>query len=144
MKRKWLTIGIILLFIGLNVAVMGHSTQKTGTVLHDAPFITHTPDDGLYWNNRKIAEYPVPLFLHYYFKIKATFTLGMSAEGEFEKVEFYLNGVLQETFTGPGPYVYTWEVMITPFRHSPTLGIKAYPSEGDVISDTITVYRLFS
>jgi hypothetical protein len=143
MKREWLAIGIILLFIGANVAVTGNSTQKKTKVMQDTPLIEHTPGDGLYWNERKIAEYPVPFFLHYYCKIKATFTIVMTGEGFFEKVEFYYNGVLQETITGAGPAVWSCDVIITPFHHSPTFGIKAYLGGGEVISDNVTVYRLF-
>jgi hypothetical protein len=147
MKTKCLAVGIILLFIGANIAVMGNSTQKTTKVMQDTPFIEHTPDDGLYWNDRKIAEYPVLFFLHYYFKFKATFPIIITVNSGgigCDKVEIYFNGVLQETITGPGPvYVWPFEVTVTPFHHSLTGGIKVYLISGEVLSDNVTVYRLF-
>ena len=147
MKRNCFVIGIILLFIGANATVAGSSVEKKTMCTIDPPMIDITPDDGLYWNDHKIAEYPVPLFLHYYFKIWATIPIVITIEtsGDLERIEIYINELLQETIYGPGP-VYSWsyDVTITPFHHSQTFGIKLfYFDSEEVISDNVTISRLF-
>jgi len=142
-----LAVGIILVFIGASVAVTGNSVQKKTKTMQETAVIEHTPSDGLYWNDRKIAEYPVPLFLHYYFKIWATIPIGITIEtsGDLQRIEIYINELLQETIYVPGP-VYSWsyDVTITPFHHSQTFGIKLfYFDSEEVISDNVTIYRLF-
>jgi len=143
---KWLAVGIILLFVGASVAVTGNSVQKKTKTMQDTPSIELTPSDGLYWNDRKIAEYPVPLFLHYYFKIKATIPIVITIETleGFEWIEIYINDLLQEIIEGPGPvYAYSFNVTVTPFHHSPTFGIKVCLYGEEILSDNVTIYRLF-
>jgi hypothetical protein len=147
MKRKWLAIGIMLLFVGASVPVAGNFIHKKTVFTADTPTIERTPSNGLYWNDRKIAEYPVLLFLHYYFKIRATFSITITidtGDSGFNTIEFYLNGLLQTTIVGPGPtYAWVYNVTVTPFHHSLTLGIKAYIFDGEIFSDNVTIYRLF-
>jgi hypothetical protein len=146
MKRKCVVIGIILLFMGAGVTVGGESVQNKTMLKTNAPTFEHTPGDGVYWNNHKIAEYPVPLFLHYYFRICAIIpiTLGFEASEGLDRIEIYINELLQETIIGPGPaYSWAFNVIVTPFHHSPTFGIKLYHDGGEIISDNVTIYRLF-
>lgn len=147
MKRKYFVIGIILLFIGANTTVSGTPVEKKTMCKTDPTMIDITPHDGLYWNDCKIAEYPVPLFLHYYFKIWATIPIGITIEtsGDLQRIEIYINELLQETIYGPGPaYSWSYNVTITPFHHSLTFGIKVlYFESEEVISDNVTIYRLF-
>jgi hypothetical protein len=143
---KWLAVGIILLFIGASVPIVGTSVEKNISSLVDQPTIDITPHDGLYWNDRRIAEYPVPLFLHYYFKIKASIpvVVTIEASADLDKIEIYINDVLQETIVDPGlTYTWSFHVTILPFRHSPTFGIKVYFTAGEFINDNVTIYRLF-
>ena len=146
MKRKCLAVGIILVFIGASVAVTGNSVQKKTKTMQETAVIEHTPSDGLYWNDRKIAEYPVPLFLHYYFKIWATIPIVITIEtsGDLERIEIYINELLQTTIEGAGPvYAWSYNVTVTPFHHSMTIGIKIfYFDSEEVISDNVTIYRL--
>jgi hypothetical protein len=157
MKQKCLAVGIILLFIGTCITTAiapvtdkplvaaGNSPQKKTNVMQDNPIIGHIPDDGLYWNDRKIAEYPVPLFLHYHFKYRAhfypMFIFNDNGSG-ISKVEFYVDGVLIGTQTSP-PWTFTFRVTVTPFHHSQTFGIKVYFGAEQNYSDNVTIYRLF-
>ncbi len=148
MKRKWLVVGIIFISIWVSVPVVAPFIHMKPIYMLGSPTIDITPSDGLYWNDHKIVDYPVPLFLHYYFKIWATipitiFINASDAEG-FERVEFYINDLLQFTMMGPGPqYGISYNVTIPPFHHSSTFGIKVYVNGGEVMSDNVTIYRLF-
>jgi len=130
------------------LAVAEGSFQKAD-VRKETPTIEHTPSNGLYWNDRKIAEYPAIFFLHYYFKIKATIpiviTIDVGSSGSINRVEFYINGALQSTIQGPGPaYSWTYEILVTPFHHSMTFTITVVLNNGEeVLNDNVTIYRLF-
>lgn len=143
---KCLAVGIILLFLGASGPVVGTSAEKTISSPVDQPTIDITPHKGLYWNDRRIAEYPVPLFLHYYFKIKASIPVVVTIEAseDLDRIEIYMNDILQETIEDPGPtYTWSFHVTILPFRHAPTFGVKVYFTAEEFINDTITIYRLF-
>lgn len=135
----------------MNGAIAEKSVQKKTNSMQETPTIEHIHDDGLYWNHQKIAGYSVPLFMHYYFKIWAiipmiiTIDAGGDPGQSIDRVEFYINGVLHETIVGPGPEVsWSYNVTITPFHHSTTIGIKVVCFDsGEVISDNVTIYRLF-
>lgn len=148
MKRNWLAVGIILFSIWVSVPVVAPSVDMKHIDTLYSSTIDIIPSDGLYWNDHKITEYPVPLFLHYYFKINAririTVSINASDAGGFDRVEFYINDLLYNTIAGPeSQYVFSFDVTVTPFHHSPTYGIKVYVHGGDVISDNVTLYRLF-
>jgi hypothetical protein len=145
---KCLAVGIILLVIGASGPIVRTSAEKNISSLVDQPTIDITPHDGLYWNDRKIAEYPVPLFLHYYFKIKASIpvVVTIEASANLDKIEFYINDVLQETIDSPGSNItLSFPMTIFPFRHSPKVGIKVflYAEELIILWGTRTIYRLF-
>jgi hypothetical protein len=144
MKRKWIAIGIIVLFAGANVAVAGNSVQKKTISAGDLPEIEFIPNDGLYWNDHKIKEYHDPLYLHYYFKWKAVFhprfiTHNISS---IFMVDFYVNGALVGTVT-TAPFEFYCSVTLIPFLHSSTYGVKIYYGAGQTIRDNTTIYRLF-
>ncbi len=154
--KKASVVGIILLFIGTCVIpviaqniekqlVTNGNFSKNTNGLHDNNTITHKPDDGLYWNDRKIAEYSVPFYLHYYFRLFAkfypTFIFNDNVSG-ISYIEFYVDGVLIGNATCP-PWTFTFKVTVTPFHHSLTCGIKVYFYGGQILSDNVTIYRLF-
>jgi hypothetical protein len=143
MKTKWVAVGIILLFVG---TISGGALTDVGKKpLGSRGVISHVPMDGLYWNDRRIAEYPVPLYLHYYFKLQAVFQPRFLIDDNItgiELVEFYLDGALIAEVTSP-PWDFYCRLTVIPFHHSHTYGIKVYCSGGETYSDTITIYRLF-
>jgi len=155
MKKKWLAIGIILLFVGTciipaiaqitkkQLVVVGNSPQKI-IVIQGNHTITHSPGDGLYWNDCKLREYTAPLFLHYHFRFFAPFypTFTFTVSSGIMKVEYYIDGGLIETIISPPWEILPYKVIVTPFYHSPTYGIKVYYNDGP-LSDNVTIYRLF-
>jgi hypothetical protein len=142
--RKCLAIGIILLSVGANVSTVGSSIQKKMISTEDTPEIDFIPNEGLYWNDQKIAEYHVTLYLHYYFKFKAIFYprfITHNISGIF-MVEFYVDGSLIGSVSTE-PFEFYCRLIVTPFRHSSTYGIKIYYGADQSISDNMTIYRLF-
>jgi hypothetical protein len=142
MKRKLVAVGIILLFVGVSSG--GALTDVEKKPLGSRGVISHVPMDGLYWNHRKIAEYPVPLYLHYFLKFRAVFHVFFNLDdlSGVSLVEFYKDGALVGTVI-EAPYEFVLSDTVLPFRHSSTFGIKVYCSGGETYNDNITIYRLF-
>jgi len=75
----------------------------------DGPILFSTwPGNGVYWNERKLMDLPVLLFLHYHFKlripVKVRFTANVS--DDVGRVVFYIDGAQQFIDTEP-PYQWT-------------------------------------
>lgn len=144
MKRKWGAVGILLLFSFVSVTGAGTVVQKNTVLPTGTPEIEHIPGDGLYWNDQKIAQYQVPLYLHYYFKWKAFFHprfVFHNISGLY-MIEYYLDGALVAEGTAP-PWDFNWDIRIPPFGHSSTCGIKIYFENQQTLRDNVTIYRLF-
>lgn len=143
-KRKWAAVGILLLLSFVSVTGAGTVVQKDAVLPTSTPEIQHIPGDGLYWNDQKIAQYPVPLYLHYYFKWRAVFHprfVFFNISGVF-KIEYYLDGALVGEVT-TAPWEFDWDIRIPPFGHSSTCGIKIYFEDQQTLRDNVTIYRLF-
>jgi len=91
---------------GKNILIEFYSIDNAGnieTVKSSTLDIDKTPTEGkIVWKIRKIGCW----------KWEITFCVNISNETSgIERIEFYLNGVLQETVTGPGP-TYCWTFII--------------------------------
>jgi hypothetical protein len=113
----------------------------------DTVTFSHIPANGMYWNGRKIADYPVPLAI----RAKGGFVAGVGCNvtgTNISRVEVwvstwdgkYLDGNLTsppfQWYIAPGPH-------ISVFSHSPTYSTKVYMDDGQIIWDNLTIYRLF-
>ena len=116
--------------------------QVTPKATQNDVVFTHLPAPGLYWNNHKLANFPVALYLRLRFG-KLTEYGGSVTGSNITKVELYAQGYLMITYTQPP---YSWS---TPGMHvrilgaTPTLTAKVYLKSGDVLTDNMTIYRLF-
>ena len=157
--KKGLAVGIILAFVttifipnALNATPVNFSgknfDKKECTMFRGNITVTFTyPEKGIYWNDRKIMPFRVPLILHgmgslgidhlrLYRRTPVNFTI----EGPVIKLAYYWDGVLIGNVTVP-PWT-IGSVPMTSFSHV-TIKIVAYGYQGDSGSDEITIYRLF-
>jgi hypothetical protein len=161
--RKWVQVGICLWFflISISAAVIGASTHYsyekkmcwTDCVASRGNItVTFTyPEDGIYWNEKKILPYSVPFILHgngkigfahlrFYRDTPINYTIESSVG--ISLVEFYMDGVLIVTVTTP-PYEFAWNCQMTSFSHRNCKIVAYGPNPNDWGSDEITIYRLF-
>jgi len=107
------------------------------------------PENGIYWNDRKIMPYSVPFILHgngdlgfHGFRFYRDTPVEYTITGPIVGVDFYLEGVLIGSVTA-APYEFDFPIPMTSFSHV-TVKIIAYgASQGDWGSDEITIWRLF-
>ena len=143
-KKFLLTVGITILFLGLSIqpslaSVQPDSNDMSYVDEHSSIEVTITePESGIYRNNNKILPFFIPLVLCGAIAIEAE----VVPYDEWDRMEIYINGVLQETVFGPGP-VYEF----APLSWSPFLkikfGIAVYTFDGNHASDEITIWRIF-
>ncbi len=117
-------------------------SYKTSTVMQDPIAFHNTPENGLYWNDHKIANYSVPLFLHYRFKREIPMGISISGGDGIVLIMVYYDG--QGSIQTAPPF--GWPVNPIPvpiFGHAPTLGVRVTFQDGQSIWDNVTVYRLF-
>ncbi len=116
--------------------------QKQTAAGEDPVTFVYVPAGGVYWNDRKLMDLPVPLFLHYYFK--RGIPMMITPVGGIQRAEWYLNGVLQFVDT-EAPF--EWTLVPAPavpmFGHSVTMMVKAGDGVNEYVSENLTVYRLF-
>jgi len=126
------------------IAIAGSgSVGKERSVVKDPVTFVYTPANGVYWNDRKLMDLPVPLFLHYHFRPRIPMGISVFGDG-ITKVVFYLNGAQQFIDTEP-PYQWILPPMVVPmFGHTvyPVM-VEAWVGNDVYVSDNLTVYRLF-
>jgi hypothetical protein len=145
MKRKCLAVGIILLFVGLAITpkIIGTSSRIRNQEIVDyenstLQVIITRPENGIYFNEEKILPFCVPLILCG----NITIWIEVIANGSgLDRVEFYINDLLQATIPGSGP-VYSWCLSWRPFSKL-NFKVIAY-SFDESASDEIVIWRLFS
>jgi len=153
MKKKCVALGIILLLMGMSIisTTVGVSSphqsnkftgEKENSLQGNVTVRFTYPENGIYWNDHKIARFPVPLILHYYFSDTITINLEINGTENIDKIDYYLNGLLQFTWTGPGAFPWESKMPLAPFSHT-SLKITAYTPFGESGIDEITIYRLF-
>jgi hypothetical protein len=116
------------------------SSHSTSEIINDTRIVpsginmTIRPDTGVYWKSHKIL--PCTIFLI----LRGNLTITVEVTGPADRVDFYINGVLQSTWYFP-PYVFTieWEKPFTKICSTLT----AYASSGETVSKNITIWRLF-
>ena len=122
--------------------------EKECLPLRENITVTFTyPENGIYWNDRKIMSYSVPFILHgngdlvfHGFRFYRDTPVEYTITGPIVLVEFYSDGVLIGTVTTP-PYEFSLPTQMTSFSHI-NLKIIAYgANQGDW--DEITIWRLF-
>ena len=149
MKRKCLAIGIILLFFGTCIipATLGinpvdsngkNLPEKDLSLFQKGINVTFThPENGIYFNDHKILPFYVPLVLCGNITIEVVVSNGSG----LDRVEFYVNDVLQETVYGFQVPVYEWYLSWEPFSKI-NFKVIAY-SFNETASDDIMIWRLF-
>jgi hypothetical protein len=161
LPRKWLAIGIILLFVGtgiipimINAKTTNHYeanlNKKEYSPLRGNITVTFTyPENGIYWNDRKIMPYSVPLILHgngdlvhRLFRFYRDTPVEYTITGPIFFIEFYLDGALVGNITSE-PWEFVAPILITSFSHKNFKIIAYGTNQDDWGSDEITIYRLF-
>jgi hypothetical protein len=140
MKRKWLAVGIILLFVGTYIIpTIAQDTQKSQQTVVDSGFqiIIIKPENGIYINDYKILPFCVPLVLWRDITVEL---VALNGSG-LVWIEFFINGLLKETITGSD----SWRMSCGPFSK---LNIKTMGYSKDEFgniesdSDEIVIWRL--
>jgi len=126
------------------MAVVGVSPiHKETSIIQDPVVFQHTPENGLYWNDRKVAEYPVPLYLHYYFSHYLGGIQIYIKGDNISRVQYYINGA-EDFLDTEAPFGFILGPYPLPaFGHGFILTSKVYLDDGQIIRDDWTVYRLF-
>ena len=138
--KNGLIVGVIFLFVGVAVQPSVATVQPKEEIDNEHPLIQVSfmkPEDGIYCNNHKILPFFIPLVLCG--KISIDYKV-INGNG-MERIEFYINNVLQESIPGSGPH-YGWFLSWSSFSKI-TFGIKAYDDYGNHASDEITIWRIF-
>ena len=149
MPRKWnegTSVGLVIVCLCLitPLTVAGISpSYKVSTVVRDPIVFHNTPENGLYWNDQKVANYPVPVYLHYH--LKHNIPLGISVNTS------EIPALIMTGYNGGSLVVQTgapfgWPVRPLPvpyFGHSPKLTVIVIFQDGRAFWDNLTVYRLF-
>jgi len=139
------SIGLVIVCLCLIAPLMVAGTSpsfKAATIIQDPIAFHNTPENGVYWNDHKIANYSVPLYLHYRFKREIP--IGISIIGDvIGDIWYSLDGGAWIPYTGGGWFWSVHPVVVPAFGHSPTLGVKVVFQDGQSIWDNLTVYRLF-
>jgi hypothetical protein len=140
MKRKCLAIGIILLFVGTCIIpAIAQNTEKPQHVATGSAFqiLIARPENGIHINDHKILPFCVPLVLWGEITVEL---VALNSSG-LVRIEFYINGLLQETITGPD----SWRMDCKPFSKLKINTIGYSKDEFGNIefdSDEIVIWRL--
>jgi len=140
MIRKCLAVGIILLFLGTCIIPgIAQNTQKPQHVATGSAFqiLITRPENGIYINDHKILPFCVPLVLWGEITVEL---VALNGSG-LVRIEFYINGLLQETITGPD----SWRMDCGPFSKLTMKAIGYSKDEFGFIesdSDEIVIWRL--
>ena len=143
MSRTILTIGIIILLMGVNIiSSFARDVEIVNDVehpLHLTVAITY-PENGIYCNDQKILPFCVPLVLYGNISLEVE----IKPLSEVDKVEFYIDGGFLFEITDP-PFEFGNDItpFIKPFSRT-TIKIIAYSIDGSHDSDEITIWRIFS
>jgi len=139
-------VGILVVCVFLLVPVAGsgaYSVQKGAIGQQDQIVFSAWPENGIYWNTHKIANYSVPYFLHYHFRPRIPVSISISGNLSYiDRVVLYINGAQQFISYEP-PYQWKCLLPVPPHGHSLAIMIVAYTVDGGVYSCNQTVYRLF-
>jgi hypothetical protein len=107
------------------------------------------PENGIYWNDRKIMPYSVPFILHgngdlsfNWFRFYRDTPVEYTITGLIDRVDFYLDGALIGSATAP-PYEFDFPIPMPSFSHINVKIIAYGGNQGDWGSDEITIWRLF-
>ena len=96
----------------------------TNTKASDTIVFHYGPASGVYWNDKKLMDLPVPFFLHYYFRSGIPVSISVDG-GNISWVEFFVGGALAFNATEP-PFIFG------------VLGLKAYvPDHGSAVSPLV-------
>lgn len=149
MKTKCLAVGIILLFVGTCITPATlwinpvdsngkNPPEKERSLFQKGINVTFTyPEKWIYFNDHKILPFFVPLVLCGNITIEVVVSNGSG----LDRVEFYVNDVLQETVYGFQGLVYEWYLSWEPFSKL-NFKVIAY-SFNETASDEIMIWRLF-
>jgi len=127
-----------------------HFNERECSSVGENITVTFTyPENGIYWNDRKIMPYSVPFILHgngnlsfNWFRFYRDTPVEYTITGPVDRVDFYLDGSLIGSATA-APYELDFSILMPSFSHI-TVKIIAYgASQGDWGSDEITIWRLF-
>ena len=136
-----LVIVCLCLIMPLTVAGISPS-YKVSTIMLDPIVFHNTPENGVYWNDQKIANDSVPLYLHYRFKREIP--MGISVTGdEIGSIFVSYDGGVLILQTGAPFGIPVHSVPVPVFGHSPTQRVLVVLQDGQTIWDNVTVYRLF-
>ena len=150
MKKEWLVktlvIGFILLFINMSCfPAVSENIDKSrneeiaNTFENSLFWVNYTgPFNGIYFYNHKILPFCVPLILCGPITVQIT----VYCDYGVDRIEIYLNSVLQETIMGPGP-TYVWGSSFTWARFSKISLKLAVCFFNGTISDEYTIWRIF-
>jgi hypothetical protein len=150
--KKILAIGIVFLFIGSGIPALAQSTPKSSERnqhTYGQVIFTIFPENGKYWNDRKIADYTVPLFIHYHFKLIMSGKMGIKVftnDTNVDRVEYWIGPYLQFIqVVIPGPVSAYWGLTYGLFPHSQSLSLtaKIFWLDGHNESASISVFREF-
>jgi hypothetical protein len=147
--RKSLVCVILVLFVSTSVipCISGNSNQsKNVAIVKDTELsplsvtVTFThPGNGIYYFDKKILPFSVPLILRGKITVKAEIESGSEV---IDRIEFYINDVLYNTITGIGPhYDFTWAWEGSIFSKV-NFKIIACATDNTQASDEITIYRI--
>jgi len=158
--KRGIFVGIVFLFTGTNIIsiTMGTTLENRNGMSIDekenpSPLenVTVTfifPENGIYWDTHKIAPFSNPVILHgngIVYGHDVIFTLVKfkiePVEG-IDSIDFYFNGVLVYTWSGPGPTSNATSIPMTRFSQA-SLKIVAHTAQGSQGSNEITIWRLF-
>ncbi len=145
--------GVILLFfvascLPLSQARPFNFDKKQYSSSHENITVTFTyPENGIYWNDRKMMPSSVPLILHgngafkfQGFRLCRDTPVDYAITGPVMMVEFYLDDVLVGNVTTL-PFEFHFDVLMTSFSQV-SLKIIAYGGNQHGVGE-ITIYRLF-
>jgi len=133
---------LCLLFL-MPLVMANRPVTTTITATQNDIVFTHIPANGLYWNSKKIANFPVAYFLRD--KGGVLTDMGGSVTGtNIDRVELWAEGQLMMSFTAPP---YSWDIHPGPhlvmFSHTMPLTAIVYLTTGGTVWDNMTIYRLF-
>lgn len=145
MFNKTLVIGIIILFIGLSSTpsisrnIYEYRNEEFIKDYGNSPLqVTITkPTNGIYSNDHKIFPFFVPLILCAPISIVVEV---IPDDSGMDRIEFFIDGLLQETVTGSGPQ-YAFCLSWGPFSKI-NVKVIAY-TLNETASDEITIWRIF-
>lgn len=145
MLNKTLVIGVIILFFTMcyipciSGAIDKSRNKETANDYNNSPLeVTITkPQNGIYCNNLKILPFIVPLILCGAISIWAEV---VPDDSGMDRIEFYINDLLQETIQGGGPE-YEFSLTWGPFSKI-NVKVIAY-TFNETASDEITIWRIF-